>query len=84
MMLEGTEQWLDKYGDKFSTLWWFAGGGGLGISDQMDENELMRMMTEHPFTAYCDVEVQICVDPRTGIDTFKSVAAERVAAMSAA
>ena len=84
MMIEGTQQWLDKYGDKFATLWWFAGGGGLGISDKMDENEIMRMMAEHPWTPYCDVDVQICVDPRSGIDAFRQVMAERAAAMAAA
>ena len=84
MMIEGTQQWLDKYGERFSTLWWYAGGGGFGVTDQMDENEIARMMAEHPFTAYCDVDVQICVDPRTGVDTFRQVVAERVAAMSAA
>jgi muconolactone delta-isomerase len=83
MMLEGTRQWLDRHGEKFDTLWWFAQGGGVGILDVSDEAELMRMLAEHPFTPYCDVEMQACVDPRTGIDTFSAVIAERMAAMSA-
>ncbi|MFL5896072.1 MAG: hypothetical protein ACJ76Z_13300 [Thermoleophilaceae bacterium] len=82
MMLEGTKQWLDKYGDRFTALWWFAQGGGVGISEVMDEGELMRMMAEHPFTPYCDIEVQICVDPRTGVDAYSQVMNERMAAMA--
>lgn len=69
-MLEGTRQWLDRYREKFDSLWWFAQGGGVGIIDVGDEAEIMRMMAEHPFTPYCDVEVQICVDPRTGLEAF--------------
>jgi hypothetical protein len=84
MMLEGTTMWLDKYGERFTSLWWFAQGGGVGISEVMDEAELLRMMAEHPFTAYCDVEVQICVDPRTGVDSYKAIVAERMAMMAAA
>ena len=84
MMIEGSQQWLDKYGEKFSTLWWFAGGGGIGITDQLDEVETMRMMAEHPFTPYSDVDVRICVDPRAGIDAFRQAVAERMAAMPAA
>jgi uncharacterized protein with GYD domain len=83
MMLEGTKQWLDRYGEKFDSLYWFAQGGGVGILEVSDEAELMRMMAEHPFTAYCDVETQTLVDPRTGIDTYSQVVAERMAAMRA-
>jgi hypothetical protein len=84
MLVEGTRQWLDRYGQQFDTLWWFAQGGGIGVMETSDESELMRMMAEHPFTPYSDVDVQICVDPRTGIDTFGQVLKERMAAMQAA
>jgi hypothetical protein len=84
MMIDGTRQWIDHYGDKFETLWWFAQGGGVGVMEASDEVDLMRMMAEHPFTPYCDVDVQVCVDPRTGVDTFGTVVQERVAAMQAA
>jgi hypothetical protein len=83
-MIEGTRQWLDRYGEKFETLWWYAEGGGIGIVDVNDEGELMRMIAEHPFTPYCEVDMHACVDPRTGIDTFGQVIAERMAMMSAA
>jgi hypothetical protein len=83
MMIEGTKQWLDRYGEKFEALWWYPQGGGIGILEVADEAELMRMFAENPFTPYCDVEIQACVDPRTGIDTFAQVTAERMAAMGA-
>jgi hypothetical protein len=82
-MLEGTKQWIDRHGDKFETLWWFAQGGGIGILEVADETELMRLMAEHPFTAYCDVETHAVVEPRTGVDQYSQVLAERMAAMGA-
>ena len=84
MMVEGTKQWIERYGEKFDTLWWFAQGGGIGILEVESEAELMRMFAEHPFTPYCDVEIQACVDPRTGIDTYSGVVAERMAMAQAA
>jgi hypothetical protein len=44
---------------------------------------MMRLTAEHPFAPYCDIDVQICVDPRTGIDTFDQIVSERMAAMTA-
>lgn len=82
MMIEGTRQWLDRYGEKFDTLWWYAQGGGVGILEVESETELMKMMAEHPFTPYCEVELNACIDPRTGVDTFGAVVAERMAAMA--
>ena len=83
MMLEGTRQWVDKYGEKFDTLWWYAQGGGVGIMEVSDDAELMRMMAEHPFTPYCDVEIQSCIDPRTGIDIYAQRLADMAAMMNA-
>ena len=84
IMVEGTKQWIDNYGEKFETLWWFAQGGGVGLMEVDSEADLMRMMAEHPFTAYCDVDVQVCVDPRTGIDTYGQVVAQQMAMAQAA
>lgn len=84
MMLEGTKQWIDRYGEKFDTLWWFESGGGIGIMDAGDGTDLMQMMAEHPFTPYSDVEVHAVVDPRTGVDLYGRVLADQMAAMQAA
>ena len=84
MMLEGTKQWVDRYGEKFDTLWWYSQGGGVGILEVSDEGELMRMMAEHPFTPYCDVEIHACVDPRAGIDIYGQVVAQQMAMAAAA
>jgi hypothetical protein len=81
MMLEGTKRWLDEYGDKFDTLWWFSQGGGVGILEVDNEAELMRMMAAHPFTPFCDVEIHAVVDPRTGVDTYGEVLAQQMAMM---
>src|SRR4051812_34107682 len=83
VMLEGTKRWLDQNGEKFDSLWWFPQGGGVGISEVSDESELMKMMATHPFTPYCDVEIHVCVDPRTGIATYGEALAEQMAAMGA-
>ena len=83
MLLEGAKQWLDRHGDKFTTLWFYPQGGGCGMSETADEAELMEIMTDNPFTPYCDVEVQVCVDPRTALDIYGRMLAERMAAMGA-
>jgi hypothetical protein len=80
-MLEGTKRWIDRYGERFDTLWWFTQGGGVGILEVDDETELMRMMAAHPWSPYCDIEIHALVDPSTGVDTYGQVLAEQMAMM---
>ena len=51
----GLAAWIEKYSDRFETLYFFAGGGRVGIADVDDSAEFQPMTGEHPFTIYADV-----------------------------
>jgi hypothetical protein len=56
-------QWVEKYRNRFSTLEFFVGGGGLGVVDVGDSAELHRMTSENPFTPFSEVEIRPVVEP---------------------
>jgi hypothetical protein len=63
MMMGAMNQWIEKYGKRFSTLEFFVGGGGFGVIDVADSEELQRIAAENPFTQFADVEVRPVVEP---------------------
>ena len=79
-MFAGTSAWVEKYGPKMETLYFFAGGGGLGVVDVADSAELQRMLAEHPFTTYVDVSIRPVVEPAVALSTLQEVAAARAGA----
>jgi hypothetical protein len=76
-MFEGVAAWTEKYGDRFETLYFFAGGGGVGIADVDDAAEMQRMTAEHPFTIYADVEFHPAIDAQTALKTLRDALAPR-------
>lgn len=76
-MFEGVAAWIEKYGDRFETLYFFAGGGGMGVADVADSAEMQRMTAEHPFTIYSDVEFHPAIDAETSLQTLKEALAPR-------
>jgi hypothetical protein len=76
-MLQGTAEWIEKYGDRFETLYFFAAGGGVGVADIDDSAEFQRMTAEHPFTPYADVEIHPAIDAQTSLKTLKESLAPR-------
>jgi hypothetical protein len=76
-MFQGVAQWIEKYGDRFETLYFFPGGGGVGIADVDDAAELQQMTAEHPFTIYADVEIHPAVDAQTSLKTLREALAPR-------
>ena len=76
-MLDGVAQWIEKYGDRFEALYFFAGGGGIGIGDVDDAAEFQQMTAEHPFTVYSDVEVHPAIDAETSLKTLKEALVPR-------
>jgi hypothetical protein len=76
-MLEGVAAWIEKYGDRFETLYFFAAGGGVGVADVDDSGEIQRMTAEHPFTVYADVEFYPAIDAETSLKTLKEALAPR-------
>lgn len=80
MLLGGMGQWLERYGDRFSTLEFFVGGGGFGVIDIDDSAELHRIAAEHPFTPFSDVEIRPVVEPGTAMEILSETIAARTQA----
>jgi muconolactone delta-isomerase len=65
-MIDGAEQWQQRYDDKLESFGLFPAGGGFGIVDVSDEAELHRMILEMPFSPFSDHMIKPIVDPATG------------------
>lgn len=66
MMIDRSEEWQQRYEDKFEAFGLFPGGGGFAIADVTDEAELHRMIVEMPFSPFSDHQILTIVDPATG------------------
>ncbi|MGH3368646.1 MAG: DUF3303 family protein [Nocardioidaceae bacterium] len=78
-LMQGMAEWVDRYQDRMETTYFFAGGGGFGVLDIDDSSELQRILAEHPFTPFADVEIRPVVDPGTALKTLQEVFAARAA-----
>jgi hypothetical protein len=78
-LLEGMAGWLERYSDRISPLEFFVGGGGYGVIDVDDSAELHRIIAEHPFTAFADVEIRPVLSPAEAMANLRDAAAARVA-----
>src|SRR3954452_25038601 len=67
--------WTARYQDRAESTYFFAAGGGFAVLDIDDSAELQRMLTEHPFTPFSDVEIQPVVHPDTGLRNIQDVLA---------
>jgi hypothetical protein len=76
-LLQGVIQWSDRYGDRIESGGYFAAGGGLAVTNLDDSAELHRMLMEHPYTPFCDVECLPLVDRETALATLQDVFAAR-------
>jgi muconolactone delta-isomerase len=56
-------RWVEKYRMRFSTLEFFVAGGGFGVIDVDDSEELQRITAENPFTPFSEVEIRPVVEP---------------------
>jgi hypothetical protein len=65
-MIDRSEEWQQRYTDKFETFGLFPGGGGFAVADVSDEAELHRMIIEMPFSPFSDHQIMAIVDPATG------------------
>jgi hypothetical protein len=79
-LMGAMEQWVEKYGERFSTLEFFVGGGGFGVIDVDDSAELHRISAENPFTPFSEVEIKPVVEPGTAMATFSEVFAAQMEA----
>ena len=78
-LTQGMAGWLEKYGSRFSPLEFFVGGGGFGVTDIDDSAELHRIVAEHPFTPFADVEIRPVLDPATAMANLREAFAARAA-----
>jgi hypothetical protein len=73
MLMGAMGQWVEKYGERFSTLEFFVGGGGFGLIDIDDSTELQRIAAENPFTPFSEVEIRPVVEPGAALAILSEV-----------
>lgn len=66
-LLKGMGEWMQTYANRVDGVSFFVGGGGFGTIETDDAAELTRMISEHPFTPYAEVEVKPLVDPAAAL-----------------
>jgi hypothetical protein len=59
--------WRERYRSKMESFEWFVNGGGFGVTNVEDEQELYQMMLEYPFVFSDDVEVLPIIDGDTAL-----------------
>jgi hypothetical protein len=82
--MEALGQWVETYSPSFSTLEFFAIGGGLVVADIGDSTELHRIVAENPFTPFMDVEILPVVEPGVAMETFSQIASSLASALQPA
>ena len=70
-LLKGMGEWMEAHGGRLEGVQFFVGGGGFGTIETDDAEELTRLISEHPFTPYADVEIKPCVDPATAMSVMR-------------
>jgi len=81
-LMQAMAAWVEKYGNRISPLEFFAAGGGYGVIDVDDSAELHRILAEHPFTPYADVEIRPVLSPAAAMENLREAFAARTAAAS--
>lgn len=66
-LLQGMADWMQTYGGRIQGVEFFVGGGGYGTIETDDASELTKMISEHPFSIYSEVEIRPLVDPATAL-----------------
>jgi hypothetical protein len=66
-MLKDMGTWMQSNASRVENVQFFIDGGGFGTIETDDPGEISRILAEHPFTQYSDVEVKPLVDPATAM-----------------
>ena len=72
-LIQRMTEWVGRYQERAEMTYFFVGGGGFGVIDIDDSAELQRMLAEHPFTPFADVEIRPVVDPDTALKALQGV-----------
>jgi hypothetical protein len=81
-IVQGAIDWYDRYEDKFKAFGSFPGGGGFGVVEAADEEELTRMIAEMPFAPFSDITVRPFVEGKAGFHIFQEAIAQMMGAPS--
>lgn len=76
-MLKVMGDWIERHGSRVEGLDFFVGGGGMGIVDTDDSGEMARMIAEHPFTPFMEIDIRTLVDPGTALGILQAAAENR-------
>jgi muconolactone delta-isomerase len=76
-MLQAMGEWMQRHGDRVEGVNFFVGGGGFGTIETDDASELARLVSEHPFTPYAEIEIRPLVDPQTAIGILQEAYSNR-------
>ena len=83
MITQGAIDWYDRYKDRFVEFGTFLGGGGFGLVEVDDVDELNKMISEMPFITFSEVTAELYVEGDKGFRQFQeSMAAMMEAAAS--
>jgi muconolactone delta-isomerase len=66
-MLKEMGEWMQKHGNRVEGIQFFLDGGGFGTIETDDPADIQRLITEHPFTQYSDVDVKPLIDPASAM-----------------
>jgi hypothetical protein len=61
-------EWRERWRGKMESFEFFADGGGTGIVNVADENELQQMMLEYPFFGLDKLGVHVVIDGDTSLE----------------
>jgi uncharacterized protein DUF3303 len=66
-LLKGMGAWMQNNAGRVENVQFFIDGGGFGTIETDDPSEISRILAEHPFTQYSDVEVKPLIDPASAM-----------------
>jgi hypothetical protein len=67
-LLKGMGEWMQKNASRIEGTQFFVTGGGFGTIETEDAGELSRLISEHPFTPYADVQIDPLIDPQSAME----------------
>lgn len=79
-VVDGAIAWADRYQDRLEAFGAFPGGGGFGIANVKDEEELNQLVIDMPFSWFSDVQVRPFVEGNKGLQQLKQ-AVDQMTAM---
>jgi hypothetical protein len=74
ILTDASKQWYERYKARFEAFGNFASGGGFGVVNAEDEQELFRIIWEMPFIPLSEVTVDVVWPGAAGFDFIADVA----------